>query len=102
MNAVLQRDTALRRANQVRSVNATLKRNIAAQDFDTGKLMVREAIGNPPVELKSVRVYDLLCSLRKVGSFKADRYLRRANVSPRRRIGELTDHERMRLDLVLR
>jgi hypothetical protein len=102
MNPVIQRETALRRANEVRSITAALKRSVAGQDSAMGKLMVREAIGNPPAELSTLRVHALLRSISGIAEKKTDRLMKRANVSPRRRLGELTDHERMRMDLVLR
>lgn len=102
MDHATQCKAALKQANEVRSITAALKRSVAGQDSATGKLMVREAIGNPPAELSTVRVHALVRSINRIGERKTDTLMKRANVSPRRRLGELTAHERMRMDLVLR
>lgn len=102
MNPVLQRDAARERANHFRTVQAIFKRNVAGQSMDVGLRLVREAIADPPVELSGLRVEKVLMAVRAVGIEKANAYLRKAHLSPNRKLRDLTDNERARLELVLR
>lgn len=102
MHNTEQSRAALARANECRMLKAAFKRSVAEQDRAMGKLMVREAISDPPAEFARTNVDELLRSIRSIGREKARSILVWADLSPRRRIGELTDNERSRLDEALR
>lgn len=83
-----QRLEALDRANTVRMRRAALKRDIAA-----GRRAVEDVLSERPWWLESMWVVDLLTAAPRVGRGKAAEALRRADVSPRTRVGGLTDRQ---------
>ena len=90
MNA--QTKGALDAANRNRIIQAETKRRIAS-----GDLSPRVVIGNPEPAVRSMRVLALLQSIRQVGSYRATTICSTAGVNPLRKLGDLTDRERMRL-----
>jgi hypothetical protein len=90
-----QRMAALRRANEVRTARAAIKR-----DLKTGRRDVRVLIAEPPPELATCKIAELIIAAPKFGKSKTDRLLRQVKVSPSRTIGGLSD--RQRDDLVIR
>lgn len=90
-----QRMTALNIANGVRTARAELKRELKAGARD-----VRLLLDDPPDELVTCKIVELLLATPKVGRVKADRLLRQSRVSPSRTVGGLTD--RQRAELVIR
>lgn len=90
-----QRREALARANRVRAYRARLK-----VEMKRGERSLRPLLLSPPAELVSMRVFDLLVAVPKVGRVKAGRVLRQAGVSPSRTVGGLS--ARQRSELLLR
>lgn len=81
-----QRYRALDRANEVRVYRADLKRRIAAGETPLSDALADEMCA-------TMRVVDLLLVVPKVGRVKADRVLRRAHISPSKRVRGLTDRQ---------
>lgn len=84
-----QRMTALERANEVRSYRAELKRKVKA-----GKAAVPAVLDEPPAEVETMKVFDLLVAAPKVGRVKANKLLRQVAVSPSKTVGGLSARQR--------
>jgi hypothetical protein len=89
-----QRLEALTAGNRVRSAGAAVKREVAA-----GELGVVEALDDPRAARLTVAA--LLMSVRGVAQKKTRRVLLLARVGGSRRVGELTQRERVALLAVL-
>ena len=79
-------------ANQFRSYRARLKRDIRAGRVDALAVLV-----DPPTEILTMRVFDLLLAQPQVGRKKANRWLKAFGVGPSRQVGELTPRQRAQL-----
>lgn len=90
-----QRDAARARANEIRSLRAALKREIA------GGRPVVPLIQEPPDWLLTMKVWELVASVRGVGRAKARRILDACHVDVTRTVGGLNDRQRRDLTLVL-
>ena len=88
-----QRRAALARAMEVRTAAARLKRRMRA-----GRVTLHDAMLDPTSQVLSVET--LLEAMPGVGPMRIGRILRRAQLSPRRRVRELNDHQRARLEQV--
>lgn len=84
-----QRQTALKKANLVRVARAALKKNIAA-----GVVDITAVLADPPPELLSMRVFDLLRALPKFGVVKAGRVMNRVRVAQSKTVGGLSERQR--------
>jgi S13-like protein len=84
---------ALRRANDIRSKRAQLKRDLKA-----GKKQVQTLLMDPPEYVATAKVFDMLLAVPKFGRVKANRVLNHCRISPSKTIGGLS--ERQRGDLV--
>lgn len=98
---ITDRDAARLLANRYRSVQKMFKQNIAKHPADVGLSMVREAIVDPPAELSGMRIEKVLMAVRRVGLDKSAAILRKAHISPTRKLRDLTDNERERLSRIL-
>ncbi len=87
---------ALEHANRVRLARAELKRNIGA-----GKISVADVLATPPQEVESMSISELLMSQRRWGRARCRRLLLSLGVPENKRIGTLTDRQRMALRLPL-
>ncbi len=87
-----QRSAALRRANEVRSGRARVKRDVAAR-----RVTFAAVVADPPELAAGMRVLDLLLWVPAVGRAKALSALRRARVSAGATFGSLTDRQRAEL-----
>lgn len=87
-----QRREALTRANEIRTSRAQLKRDIRA-----GIVSPLDVLATPPEFVESMKVWDLLLAVPKIGPGKADRALRRTQASPSKTIGGLTLRQRSEL-----
>jgi len=87
-----QRRDALKRANYVRSSRARLKPDVKAGRRDGVALIL-----DPPDWLASMRVYDLLLQLPKIGPVKATKTLTATRISPAKTIGGLSERQRREL-----
>lgn len=83
---------ALDKANAVRKERAELKRNIRA-----GRVDVAALIENPPDWLETMKVFELLKALPKVGRIKANTLMRKFKISPSKTVGGLSDRQRLEL-----
>lgn len=89
LDRVAQARAALKRANGVRSRRAKLKRELAL-----GRVSLPAIIFDPPEWMATATIETVLVSSRGIGPVKAARILRRARLSPSRRLGTLARAER--------
>lgn len=87
-----QRMDALRRANEVRTYRAKLKRRLAAREESP-----RDVLAYPEEQVDTMKVFDLLLAMPKVGRVKANRMLVQARISPSKTVGGLSDRQRREL-----
>ena len=91
-----QRMEALEHANEIRTQRAQLKDRIKERPRRAA-----EVIAEPPEWAVTMRVYDLLRAVPRIGRVKADAILRRYYISPAKTLGGLTDRQRKMLLLVM-
>jgi hypothetical protein len=87
-----QRMEALRRANEIRSMRAQLKK-----DLKSGRASIAEIISSPPDYVATAKVFDLLMAVPKYGKVKATRFLNHCRIAQGKTIGGLTDRQRSEL-----
>lgn len=92
-----QRMEALKRANDIRSKRATLKKDLKA-----GRVRFDSLLADPPEYLKTAKVFDMLLSVPKFGRVKSNRVLKHCRISPSKTIGGLSERQRMELVTQLR
>jgi len=93
-----QRMEALRRANEIRSARAQLKR-----DLKSGKVNMRDIIADPPDYVLTAKVYDMLLAVPKYGKVKATRFITHCRISQGKTVGGLSERQRNELvDLLSR
>lgn len=91
-----QRRAALRKANKIRTRRAQLKRELKAR-----KASPLDLFEDPLCD--TMKAYDFLVSIPKVGRTKANRMLTQARISPSKTLGGMTARQRRELlDLVPR
>ncbi len=95
--SLLQRKTALEKANAVRARRAQLKRDLKAKRTSGVALL-----DDPPEWLETMKVIDFLLALPKVGQMKAIKVLNKCRMSPSKTIGGMTQRQRTELCLVLK
>ena len=95
--SLLQRQTALGKANDVRFKRAQLK-----IDLKAGRLDIPELIREPPDWLETMKIVDFLLAIPKTGRVKARKTLNLCYVSPSKTIGGLSDRQRQELMSALR
>jgi len=83
---------ALRRANEIRSGRARLKKELGL-----GRVRIEEIIAQPPESAKTAKVYDLLLALPKIGPAKATRCLTQCRIAPSKTVGGLSERQRHEL-----
>jgi S13-like protein len=87
-----QRVRALGLANEVRSGQAKLKRELAA-----GRVELAGVIVEPPACVRTARVYELLLAVPKVGPAKATRWLSHCRIAPSKTVVGLSERQRREL-----
>ena len=92
-----QRMRALRRANEIRSRRARLKRDLKA-----GKVKVEVLLRDPPDYVLSAKAFDMILAVPKYGRVKANRILTQCRISPSKTIGGLSARQRGELVAQLR
>jgi hypothetical protein len=92
-----QRMRALRRANEIRSRRAKLKRDLKA-----GKVNVEVLLRDPPDYVLSAKAFDMILAVPKYGRVKANRILTQCRISPSKTIGGLSARQRGELVAQLR
>ncbi len=88
---------ALRRANEIRTQRAKLKRELKA-----GRAQIHPLLLDPPEYLQTAKVFDLLLDVPKYGRVKVNRILTHCRISPSKTIGGLSDRQRNELVSFLR
>jgi hypothetical protein len=92
-----QRMRALRRANEIRTARAQLKRDLKA-----GKVKVEQLLGDPPDYVLSAKAFDMIIAVPKYGRVKANKILTQCRISPSKTIGGLSARQRGELVAYLR
>jgi hypothetical protein len=92
-----QRMRALRRANEIRSARAQLKRDLKA-----GKAKVETLLLDPPDYVLSAKAFDMILAVPKYGRVKANKILTQCRISPSKTIGGLSERQRAELVQYLR
>jgi hypothetical protein len=84
-----QRMEALTRANHIRVRRAQLKRDLKA-----GRAHIAELLSEPPDEVLTAKVYDMLMAVPRLGRVKATRLLTQCRISQSKTVGGLSDRQR--------
>jgi S13-like H2TH domain len=92
-----QRMDALRRANDIRSKRAQLKRDLKAT-----KVKIQTLLMDPPEYVLTAKVIDMLMAVPKYGRVKTNRILNQCRISPSKTIGGLSERQRAELVAQLR
>jgi hypothetical protein len=92
-----QRMRALKRANEIRSARAQLKRDLKA-----GKAKVETLLLDPPDYVLSAKAFDMILAVPKYGRVKANKILTQCRISPSKTIGGLSERQRAELVQYLR
>ncbi len=88
---------ALRRANDIRSRRAVLKKDLKA-----GRIQFESLLEDPPEYLMTAKVFDMLLAVPKYGRVKTNRVLNHCRISPSKTIGGLSERQRIELVAQLR
>ena len=88
---------ALRRANDIRTRRAKLKRDLKA-----GKTQVDGLLLDPPEWVMTAKVFDMILAVPKYGRVKANKILGQCRISPSKTIGGLSQRQRAELVQMLR
>ena len=92
-----QRMEALKRANDIRSARAKLKK-----DLKGGKANIHALLLDPPEYVMTAKVFDMLLAVPKYGRVKTNRILNQCRISPSKTIGGLSERQRTELVSLLR
>ena len=92
-----QRMDALKRANEIRTERARLKRDLKA-----GRSHIHGLLLDPPDYLETAKVFDLLLAVPKYGRVKVNKVLQLCRISPSKTIGGLSPRQRTELVSMLR
>ena len=95
--SLAQRMDALKRANEIRTERAKLKRELKA-----GRMQIHGLLLGPPDYLLTAKVFDLLLAVPKYGRVKVNRILTHCRISPSKTIGGLSERQRNELVSYLR
>jgi hypothetical protein len=95
--SLTQRMEALKRANEIRTERARLKR-----DLKGGRVQIHGLLLGPPDYLLTAKVFDLLLAVPKYGRVKANRILTHCRISPSKTLGGLSERQRNELVSYLR
>jgi hypothetical protein len=87
-----QRMEALKRANEIRSRRAQLKR-----DLRSGRASITGIIADPPEFVLTAKVFDMLMAVPKCGKVKATRFLNHCRISQGKTMGGLSERQRTEL-----
>lgn len=92
-----QRMEALQQANKIRCYRANLKRDIKAHRADIADLLV-----NPPEEIETMHIFDLMMAVPKMGRTKVNKLLNTCRISPSKTVGGITARQRDEILFYLR
>jgi S13-like H2TH domain len=80
---------ALRRANDIRTARAKLKKDLKA-----GRKSIQAILQDPPEYVLTAKVFDMLLAVPKYGRVKVNRILNQCRISPSKTIGGLSERQR--------
>lgn len=92
-----QRRAALKSANRIRCYRAQLKKDLKA-----GKASIHLLLLNPPEDLESMKLIDLIPAVPKYGKVKTNKTLRVCRISPSKTVGGLSERQRAEIISMLR
>ena len=92
-----QRMEALRRANDIRTARAKLKKDLKASRANIHAILL-----DPPEYVLTAKVFDMLLAVPKYGRVKTNRILNQCRISPSKTIGGLSERQRTELVSQLR
>ena len=95
--SLTQRMEALKRANEIRTRRANLKRELKA-----GRVQIHGLLLDPPEYLQTAKVFDLLLAVPKYGRVKVNKILSQCRISPSKTIGGLSERQRRELVALMR
>jgi hypothetical protein len=95
--SLVQRRDALKRANEIRSRRAALKKDLKAR-----KVSVHQLLLDPPDYILTMKVIDMLLEVPKYGRVKANKVIKDCRISPSKTIGGLSERQRRELVQALR
>src|SRR5256886_5254556 len=95
--ALTQRMDALKRANEIRTRRARLKRDLKA-----GRTQIHGLLLDPPEYLQTAKVFDLLLAVPKYGRVKVNKILSQCRISPSKTIGGLSERQRRGIRALMR
>ena len=87
-----QRMRALEKGNRHRSYRKVLKAEVKR-----GERSVLDVLAGPPPEVATMKVFELLLAVPKWGRVKVNKTLSRAQVSPSKTVGGLSERQRHEL-----
>src|SRR3954466_10676817 len=90
--SLTQRMDALKRANEIRTRRARLKRDLKA-----GRTQIHGLLLDPPEYLQTAKVFDLLLAVPKYGRVRVNRILPQRRASRGKTIGGLPEQQRNEL-----
>lgn len=99
---VVQRESALAKANRIRCARAALLRRLGELGYAEGCLRAAEFVADPPEVMRSLAIEGLLTRIYRVGDVEADKMVRAAGLSPLKPLGELVPVQRSALGALLR
>lgn len=97
VRSIDQRMDALGKANQIRTYRANLKMDIKA-----GRANIVELLTNPPQKIHTMKVFDLMLAVPKMGRTKVDKLFRTCRISHSKTIEGLSARQRDELVMLLR
>jgi hypothetical protein len=92
-----QRMEALKRANDIRTARAKLKKDLKAN-----RASIHAILLDPPEYVMTAKVFDMLLAVPKYGRVKTNRILNQCRISPSKTIGGLSERQRTELVSLLR
>src|SRR4029079_15048106 len=92
-----QRMEALKRANDIRTARAKLKKDLKAN-----RASIHAILLDPPEYGMTAKVFDMLLAVPKYGRVKTNRILNQCRISPSKTIGGLSERQRAELVSPLR
>ena len=92
-----QRMDALRRANDIRTARAKLKKDLKANRANIQTILL-----DPLEYVMTAKAFDMLLAVPKYGRVKTNRILNQCRISPSRPVGGLSERQRTELVSLLR
>src|ERR1700710_1485620 len=90
--SLMQRLDAPKRANDIRTRRAQLKR-----DLKGGRVSIHQLLTSPPEYVETAKVFDMLLAVPKYGRVKVNKILVHCRIAPSKTIGGLSERQRSEL-----